>query len=127
MRTLWNRFIDFINDVGLLEWEAVTIMGQTVIPAGSAQLWHFDHIPMLAQGAVIPPNREFMAVLGDQKYGNNIETPEALLRQIVREESGERGDKEMTVILELDREQFGRLVYKYGSAESRRIGVRLAE
>lgn len=43
-------------------------------------------IPRLAKGAVIPPNREFMAVLGDQKSGNNIETPEDLLRQIVREE-----------------------------------------
>ena len=32
-------------------------------------------IPRLAQGAVIPPNREFMAVLGDQRNGTNIETP----------------------------------------------------
>ena len=45
-------------------------------------------IPYLAKGAVIPPNREFMAVLGDQTSGNNIEAPEALLRQIVNEESG---------------------------------------
>lgn len=41
-----------------------------------------------AKGAVIPPRSEFLAVLGDQKQGNNIETPEALLRKIVREESG---------------------------------------
>lgn len=45
-------------------------------------------IPRLAQGAVIPPNREFMAVLGDQTRGNNIEAPEDLIRRIVREESG---------------------------------------
>lgn len=32
-------------------------------------------IPRLAKGAVIPPNREFMAILGDQKRGVNIETP----------------------------------------------------
>ena len=32
-------------------------------------------IPGLAQGAVIPPNREFLAMLGDQKQGTNIETP----------------------------------------------------
>ena len=32
-------------------------------------------IPKLAKGAVIPPNKEFMAVLGDQKQGTNIETP----------------------------------------------------
>lgn len=44
----------------------------------------------LAKGAVIPPRSEFLAVLGDQKQGNNIETPEALLRKIVREETAGR-------------------------------------
>lgn len=44
-------------------------------------------IPKLAQGAVIPPNREFLAVLGDQKQGTNIETPESLLREIYAEEN----------------------------------------
>lgn len=54
--------------------------------------WSFSismpQIPHLAQGAVIPPNREFLAVLGDQRSGNNIETPEDLMRQVVREEAG---------------------------------------
>ncbi len=45
-------------------------------------------IPYLATGAVIPPNAPFMAMLGDQKHGRNLEMPENLLRQIVREESG---------------------------------------
>lgn len=45
-------------------------------------------IPRLAQGAVIPPNREFMAVLGDQRHGTNLEAPEDLIRKIVREEAG---------------------------------------
>lgn len=42
-------------------------------------------IPRLAQGAVIPPNREFMAVLGDQKHGTNIEAPADLIRQMAKE------------------------------------------
>ena len=33
------------------------------------------HCEHLAQGAVIPPNREFLAVLGDQRSGPNIEAP----------------------------------------------------
>lgn len=45
-------------------------------------------IPFLATGAVIPPNAPFLAMLGDQKSGNNIEAPEELIRKIVREESG---------------------------------------
>ncbi len=44
-------------------------------------------IPRLATGAVIPPRSEFVAVLGDQKKGRNLEAPEGLIRQIVREES----------------------------------------
>lgn len=35
----------------------------------------FTKVPYLASGAVIPPNKEFMAVLGDQSSGTNIETP----------------------------------------------------
>lgn len=48
-------------------------------------------VPALAQGAVIPANREFLAVLGDQKRGTNIEAPVDLIRQIFREESGNSG------------------------------------
>jgi len=43
-------------------------------------------IPHLAQGAVIPPNKEFMAVLGDQKNGTNIEAPLDTIRQAVGDE-----------------------------------------
>lgn len=41
-------------------------------------------IPKLANGAVIPPNQEFLAVLGDQKRGVNIETPLETMLQAFR-------------------------------------------
>lgn len=40
-------------------------------------------IPALARGAVIPPNREFLAVLGDQKSGTNIEAPLSTIEEAV--------------------------------------------
>ena len=40
-------------------------------------------IPYLAQGAVIPPNKEFLAVLGDQSHGTNVEAPLATIQQAV--------------------------------------------
>ena len=40
-------------------------------------------IPYLAQGAVIPPNKEFLAVLGDQRSGTNVEAPLATIQQAV--------------------------------------------
>lgn len=56
-----------------------------------------EDVPALAKGAVIPANRKFMAVLGDQTNGNNLEAPESLIRRIVREESG--GADSQTVAL----------------------------
>ena len=43
-------------------------------------------MPWLANGAVIPPNAPFMAALGDQRNGYNLEGPEDMFRGIVREE-----------------------------------------
>lgn len=41
-------------------------------------------IPALATGAVIPPNKEFLAVLGDQKHGTNIEAPLSTIEEATR-------------------------------------------
>ena len=81
-------------------------------------------IPQLAQGAVIPPNREFLAVLGDQRSGNNYEVPDAKLRQLLREELSALGGKSEAVLM-LDRDVLGRVVYQLNKAEGNRIGVSL--
>lgn len=44
-------------------------------------------IPKLAQGAVLPANKPFLAQLGDQKNGRNLEAPESLLREIYSEQN----------------------------------------
>lgn len=46
------------------------------------------NIPRLATGTVIPPNAPFMAILGDQKHGTNIEAPLDTIKQAVREVIG---------------------------------------
>lgn len=81
-------------------------------------------IPALAQGAVIPPNREFLAVLGDQRSGNNYEVPDAKLRQLLREELSALGGKSEAVLM-LDRDVLGRVVYQLNKAEGNRVGVSL--
>lgn len=60
----------------------------------------YKNVPKLATGAVIPANGEFLAVLGDQKHGRNLEAPESLIRQIVREESGSGGDVAVSINFE---------------------------
>lgn len=82
-----NAIIDLLNNLSfdVPEW----------VPEFGGQTFGFDipkitppKIPYLATGAVIPPNAPFMAMLGDQTHGRNLEAPEDLIRQIVREESG---------------------------------------
>lgn len=48
-------------------------------------------LPRLANGAVIPPNRQFAAVLGDQRSGVNIEAPLATMVQAFKQAAGELG------------------------------------
>lgn len=68
-------------------WKIPTPFGSRTI-GFTANFPRVPTIPYLAKGAVIPPRSEFLAVLGDQKNGRNLEAPEDLLRQIVREETG---------------------------------------
>ena len=84
-------------------------------------------IPELAKGAVIPPNREFLAVLGDQKHGTNIEAP---LQTIVDAfnialANGGGNNGNTTVVLEVDGREFGHAVIEQGQRESRRLGTRM--
>ena len=85
----------------------------------------YRSVPALARGAVIPPNREFLAVLGDQRSGNNYEVPDAKLRQLLREELSALGGGKNEAVLMLDRDVLGRVVYRLNKAEGNRIGVSL--
>lgn len=80
-----NQFIAWVNSMLHIQWGGLNVFGQTIIPPGSIQLATLPNIPYLAQGAVIPPNREFLAVLGDQKHGTNIEAPLDTIKQAVAE------------------------------------------
>lgn len=83
-------------------------------------------IPMLATGAVIPPNAPFFAVLGDQTNGRNLEAPESLIRQIIQEEIGEIVVRnEINFAGELA--PLARILYPEIQSEARRIGPSLAE
>lgn len=90
-----NNAVGMINNaIGGIEsafsfgpWTVPTPFGSKTI-GFHATFPRIGTIPYLASGAVIPPRSEFLAVLGDQKKGKNLEAPESLLRQIVREESG---------------------------------------
>ena len=58
-------------------------------------------IPRLAKGMVIPPNKEFMAVLGDQHSGTNIEAPLETIEEAVARVTGDQSDRMIAALYTL--------------------------
>lgn len=85
--------------------------------------------PGFASGAVIPPNREFLAVLGDNKKETEIVSPVSTMKQAFTEAmiemGGNFGGGSKEIVLEVDGREFGRAVVDLGGQENRRIGTRL--
>ena len=84
-----------------------------------------EHIPYLAQGAVIPANHEFMAVLGDQTSGTNIEAPAGLIKQMVAEALAEQGGSDVTIKFTGDLAQLARVLNPVIEKEQHRRGAKL--
>lgn len=83
-------------------------------------------IPRLAKGAVIPANREFLAVLGDQKSGTNIEAPLSTIEEAVENVLNRRGNE--TVKEEhyyLSETELMSIVYKLAKNGERVQGINL--
>lgn len=91
-----NSFINGINKIKLPNWDALgNLAGKGI---------NIPKIPKLAQGAVVPPNREFLAVLGDNKRENEIVSPVSEMKRAFREEfaqmSGFSGRIEVPIYLD---------------------------
>ena len=120
-----HLFVKDVDDSGVKNYGSkVSLVNPSFTGNVSPQRAPTYNVPALARGAVIPPNREFLAVLGDQRSGNNYEVPDAKLRQLLREELSALGGKNEAVLV-LDRDVLGRVVYQLNKAEGNRIGVSL--
>lgn len=84
-------------------------------------------IPYLAQGAVIPPNREFMAVLGDQSSGTNIEAPLETIKQALSEVLAQQGGGDINIKFTGDLAQLARVLQPVIEREQHRRGTRLVK
>ena len=82
------------------------------------------HLPRLAQGAVIPPNKEFMAMLGDQRHGTNIEAPLDTMVQAFTEALDSRGGQNITIKFDGSLAQLARVLKPYIEDDDVRQGRR---
>lgn len=125
---LVNKFIGWLNDKMVLEWKDFSVGGVQIVESGSFRLLNIKKIPMLAQGAVLPANKPFLAMVGDQKNGTNVEAPLETIKQALAEVmamyGGSNGD---TIIrFEGDLAQLGRILKPVIDKENKRVGPSLA-
>lgn len=81
---LWSAIYSVVANI-------VNGLGSVVSTVGNmlGKNWGFSlpakapTIPYLAQGAVLPANKPFLAVVGDQKHGTNIEAPLSTIQEAV--------------------------------------------
>lgn len=109
---LINGLIGLLNDVIYNIEDAFSFSYDFTGPFGKRHTGYFGldlpnvpTIPYLATGAIIPPNAPFFAMLGDQKNGTNLEAPEGLIRQIMREElaNNPQGGGQYTFVGQINR------------------------
>lgn len=143
-KTVWENFKDLMKSIGekisgtwhenkswlvpTLAVGAAVAVGAGIVLSGGSLIPALGAAAFLADGAVIPPNQEFLAVLGDQKSGRNLEAPEGLIRQIMREElAGMMGSGEVNVNIEFTGSlaQLGRVLNPVITKEQKRIGKTL--
>lgn len=83
---LLNGIVDKLKNFSILGTKPFSSLKTVTVP----------QIPLLASGAVIPPNAPFMAMLGDQKRGTNIEAPLDTIKEAVAEVVGVGGTYQFT-------------------------------
>ena len=83
-------------------------------------------LPRLATGTVIPPNKEFLAVLGDQKSGTNIEAPLATIEQAVANVLAQQSrNQNITIEFSGNLAALARVLNPHIKSENTRVGGNL--
>lgn len=126
-----NLIIDGINWM-ISQLNKVSFDVPSWVPAIGGKKFGFNipsvsriSIPHLAQGAVIPPNREFLAVLGDQKSGTNVEAPLSTIEKALENvltRSGGTGGGDIHITVELDGRVVARQTVKHINDMTRAAG-----
>lgn len=77
-----NNMSGIMNKLKFTVPDWIPVIGGKTFSFG-LQSFTAPQVPYLAQGAVLPANKPFMAVVGDQKHGTNIEAPLTTIQEAV--------------------------------------------
>ena len=109
----FNKVVSWAAKIAEVDWGGVDLVPKVSI----------SRIPQLAKGAVIPPNKEFLAILGDQRHGTNIEAPLNTIKQAVAEVLAQRGTGDSgDIIIQIDGNEVFRVVRRKDREYANRTG-----
>lgn len=78
----FNSVIRAVNAIKFTVPDWVPVLGGKTM-GFSLRTATVPQIPYLAKGAVLPANKPFLAMVGDQKHGTNVEAPLATIQEAV--------------------------------------------
>ena len=117
---LFNQFLSWVNSKMNISWGDKYVLGQRVLPAGSIRLLpRISSIPMLASGAVVPPNNQFLAMLGDNKTETEVVSPLSTIKEALAEALAESNQH---ITVNIDGRQLFDIIVGQNNAEVRRTG-----
>jgi hypothetical protein len=113
----FNKVVSWAAKIAEVNWGGVDLVPKVSI----------SRIPQLAKGAVIPPNQEFLAMLGDQKHGTNIEAPLDTIKQALAEVLAEvGGGTREPIILQVNGRTLAKVVWDEQAKRYKQTGKSMA-
>ena len=119
-----NAVIDRLNGIGVEIPSWVPDYGGQRFGVNLPRVPEYQ-IPRLAKGAVLPANRPFLAVVGDQRRGTNVEAPLETIRQAVADVLGGAGAAQLYVSQPIEVKLDGQVLYRAIAKIEANRGVRI--
>lgn len=119
-----NAVIDRLNGIGVEIPSWVPDYGGQRFGVNLPRVPEYQ-IPRLAKGAVLPANRPFLAVVGDQRRGTNVEAPLETIRQAVADVLGGAGAAQLYVSQPIEVKLDGQVLYRAMAKIEANRGVRI--
>lgn len=116
-----NQVLAGVNNIHITIPDWVPSVGGKTLSFGLKTI-SAPQIPKLATGAVLPANRPFLAMVGDQKHGTNVEAPLETIKQAVAEVMGAYQGGDIAIHFTGDLAQLARVLHPEIRREGRRVG-----
>lgn len=124
---IFNVFKTAVNAIGGLIEKIGGFFGADWDLHWDAEAPRIPAIPKLAQGTVVPPNKEFMAILGDNKKEHEIVSPLSTIEQAVENVLGRQGGTTKEEHYYLNESELMTIVYKLFKGGEHLNGMTLEE